>query len=61
MKNLIYFDNSKENLSTKVKYEKQLLKISGDKKIDTNQLTSKLSDITKIISNIYNIFTSLQE
>lgn len=55
MKNLIYFDNSKENLSTKVKYEKQLSKISGNKKIDTNQLTSKFTDITKIISNIYNI------
>lgn len=55
MKNLIYFDNSKENLSIKVKYEKQLLKISGDKQLDTNQLISKFTDITKIISNIYNI------
>jgi len=55
MKNLIYFDNSKENFLIKVKYEKQLLKISGDKQLDTNQLISKFTDITKIISNIYNI------
>ena len=55
MKNLIYFDNSNENLSSKVKYENQLLKISNDKKLDANKLTSKFADITKIISNIYNI------
>ena len=37
MKNLIYFDNSNENLSSKVKYENQLLKISNDKKLDANK------------------------
>lgn len=55
MKNLIYLDNSREIISANIKYEKQLLKLSNDKKIDINKLTSKFLDIQKLLSNIYNI------
>lgn len=52
MKNLIYLDNSKEILATKIKYEKQITKISND--IKTNKLNSKFIELYHILKNIYN-------
>lgn len=52
MKNLIYLDNSKESLATKLKYEKQLKKISNEIKI--NNLNSKFIHLNQLINTIYN-------
>lgn len=55
MRNLIYLDNSREIIASNIKYEKQLLKLSNNKKININKLTSKFLDIQKILSKIYDV------
>lgn len=55
MKKLIYFDNSQEITMIQNKYEKQLMKLSNEKKIDMKKITLKMLDSLTILNNIYNI------
>lgn len=56
MKNLIYFNNNKEENLIKIRYEKQIKKLNENKKKESiNSITSKFFDIYKLLSNMFNL------